>query len=146
MLGRDRGGGAGASGASAVAGRGGLFTAAAAPPPPGVGPGITGLDAGVPGAGGSADMRYAGVLRMRGMPYRSASAVRVLLKSWSRCASHVPPGRKNPALLSSLVHVLALGKGSRCTRGEGCALPASQAEASGSLHHVLRCRLQSLLS
>lgn len=41
------------------------------------------LNTGIPGMSGNPDMRYTGVVRMRGMPYRSVPSIRAL-----RCIVH----------------------------------------------------------
>ncbi len=43
------------------------------------------LNTGIPGMSGNPDMRYIGVVRMRGMPYRLAIAFEMLLSNHVYC-------------------------------------------------------------
>jgi hypothetical protein len=43
------------------------------------------LNTGIPGMSGNPDMRYIGVVRMRGMPYRLAIAFEMLLSNYVSC-------------------------------------------------------------
>jgi hypothetical protein len=43
------------------------------------------LNTGIPGMSGNPDMRYIGVVRMRGMPYRLAIAFEILLSNYVYC-------------------------------------------------------------